>query len=87
MVITNKKKPFNLLWWYSLISFICIVIISTLTGFSLSRFLTKNTLQLDAVGTQYFIQALVESENASLYFSIKEKEKREIKFSNIFKNK
>jgi len=81
----RKKEGFSLLWRYSMISFLCIVIISTLTGLLLSRFLTRNTLQLDAVGTQYFIQALVESEKASLYFSIKNKKKRETKFSKIFK--
>ncbi len=85
MNMARKDKPFNLLLWYSVISFVCIVFISTVTGFSLSRFLTDNTLQLDATGTKYFIQALVESEKASLYFSIKEKEQREIKFANIFK--
>jgi len=85
MHIARKEEPFNLLWWYSIISFICIVIISTITGFSLSRFLTNNTLQLDAVETKYFIQALVESEKASLYFSIEDKGQRGIKFSNIYK--
>ncbi|MFQ5544250.1 MAG: diguanylate cyclase domain-containing protein, partial [Nitrospiria bacterium] len=83
MQIAKKKEPFNLLWWYSIISFICIVIISTLTGFSLSRFLTNSTLHLDAVGMEHFIQTLVESEEASLYFSIEEKEGRKINFSNF----
>jgi len=86
MHIAKKKEAFNFLWWYSIISFFCIIIISAITGFSLSRFLTQNTLQLDAVGTEYFIQFLVESEKASLYFSIEEKEHREKKFSDLFKH-
>ncbi|MFQ5588396.1 MAG: putative bifunctional diguanylate cyclase/phosphodiesterase [Nitrospiria bacterium] len=81
----KKKKSFNFLWWYSIISFVCIVLISSVTVVLLSRFLTKNTLELDAVGTKYFVEALLESEEASLYFSIDEKEARENKFYNFFK--
>ncbi len=84
MHIARKEKNFNFLRWYSVISFFCILAISIITIFFLSRFLTNSTLQLDAVGTQYFIQTLIEGEEASPNFFNEDKPQRERQFSSLF---
>jgi signal transduction histidine kinase len=54
-------KSFDLLRWFSLLSLLCIIAIGAGLAFVLSRFMTENMLQRDAVVTQEFIDSLMTS--------------------------
>lgn len=79
------KKPFNLLKWYTALSFICIVLMSAVVGLLLSRFLTETLLHRDALVTKAFVQSLVEKEHAGALFEEEYSEKRELSFSMLFR--
>jgi len=81
----SNKKPFNLLPWYTALSLICIVLMSVVVGFLLSRFLTETLLHRDALVTKEFVQSLVEKEHAGLLFEKEYSEKRESAFSFLFR--
>jgi len=68
MKISKEEKPINLLRWFSILSFFSIVLITTVSSLVLSRFLTDNILQRDAAVTKEFVQSIVESQKASIYF-------------------
>ncbi|MDH3377766.1 MAG: ATP-binding protein [Gammaproteobacteria bacterium] len=59
-----EKRSFNLLHWYAVLSFICIVLISSISAVLLSRFLTNQILQRDAIVTTEFIEKAVQQANA-----------------------
>ena len=64
-LMANNKipKPFNLLRWFSIASFIALLPVAGATGIILSHFLTDETLQRDASLTAQFIQSCIEVEN------------------------
>ncbi len=85
MVSAKKIKSFNLLQWFSIMSFASIVIISIISAFLLSRFLRDNMLRRDAVLTMEFVQSISHSENTSAYFESEFHEKGKAIFENFFK--
>lgn len=82
---TEKEKKFNLLRWFSLLSFFSILLITMVSAFLLSRFLTHNILQRDAVVTMEFVQSIAQAENTSSYFESGDSEKTKAIFESFFK--
>lgn len=64
----HSEQPFNLLRSFSLLSFLCISIIGVASALLLSRFLTGNILERDAVVTMQFVQSILQTLNPDLYF-------------------
>ena len=64
-------KTFNLTRQFALLSFLCILLISLVSGFLLSRFLTDKLLSRDATVSQDFIESIVEAEGTWSYFVAK----------------
>lgn len=85
MVEAKKIKSFNLLRWFSIMSFVSIVIISIVSAILLSRFLRENMLRRDAVMTMEFVQTIAQSENTGAYFESEFHEKGKTVFENFFK--
>ncbi len=85
MVSAKEIKSFNLLRWFSLMSFVSIAIISIVSALLLSRFLRDNILKRDAVLTMEFVQTVFQSENTSAYFGSEYNEKDKEIFENFFK--
>lgn len=82
---SQKASPFNLLRWYAVLSFVCIVLISTISGFLLSEFLTKNMLRRDGMITMQFVQSLTKAEQGSIYFEGEHDGEAKRVFENLFK--
>lgn len=59
---------FNLIRWFSILSFASIALVSVLSSVFLSRFLTSQMLQRDAEVTMEIIQSVCESEKAPEFF-------------------
>ncbi|MEK7306590.1 MAG: ATP-binding protein [Nitrospirota bacterium] len=85
MVSVKEIKSFNLLRWFSIMSFVSIVIISIVSAILLSRFLRDNMLRRDAVLTKEFVQTIAQSENTGAYFESEFHEKGKTVFENFFK--
>jgi len=85
MKLDSREKSFNLLAWFSILSFVCIALISIVSSFLLSRFLTENMLQRDAVITKEFADGLIGATDASLYFEGTETEHAKTGFEDLFK--
>ncbi len=66
---------FNLTRWFSLLSFISISLITAVSAFLLSQFLTDNILKRDANLAMEFVQSNLHSVNASAYFESESREK------------
>ena len=64
----HREQPFNLLRSFLLLSFLCISVIGVASALLLSRFLTDNILQRDAVVTMQFVQSILQTLNPDLYF-------------------
>jgi len=79
-----KNRPFHFLRWFSLLSFFSITLISALSAMLLSRYITNNILQRDAVVTKAFVQTLVQAENGSNYFHAAVSEETKAVFESIF---
>lgn len=84
MNFTGTERPFNLLRWFSLLSFFSIILISIFSAVLLSGFLTDNTLQRDAVVTMEFVQSIIETENTSAYFETEDHGKAKAVFEGFF---
>lgn len=56
------SRPFNLLRWFSIVSFVVIAAVTTALGVVASRFFVAETIQRDAILTAQFIQAIAEAE-------------------------
>ncbi len=82
---SKKVSPFNLLRWYGVLSFVCIVLISTISGFLLSEFLTKNMLERDGLITMQFVQSLTKAAHGSIYFEEADDGEAKRVFENLFK--
>lgn len=85
MVLAKKIKSFNLLQWFSIMSFASIAVISVISAILLSRFLSENMLRRDAVVTKEFVQTIAQSENAGAYFESESHEKGKTVFESFFK--
>ncbi len=81
----KEEKPFNLLRWFSLLSFFSIGLISLFSASLLSRFLTQNMLQQDAVVTKEFVQTIAQTENTAAYFEKETLEENKSAFEEFFK--
>ncbi|HIE64323.1 MAG: ATP-binding protein [Nitrospira sp.] len=84
MKLFKQNKPFNLLHWFSILSFVCIAVISVASAFFLSRFLTRNILRGDAEVTMAFVQSTAREENLISYFEDKDTEKTKDVFIGFF---
>jgi len=85
MKLIKQNKPFNLRHWFSILSFLCIALISTTSAFLLSRFLTQNILRGDAEVTMAFVQSTAREENLVSYFEDKNTRKKKDVFIDFFK--
>ncbi|MEO2054199.1 MAG: ATP-binding protein [Nitrospira sp.] len=68
MKLFENEKPFDLLRWFAFLSFICIALISSVSAFFLSQFLTNTILQLDAVEVRDFVQSHTREGDVTLFF-------------------
>ncbi len=71
----KKDRSFNLIRWFSLLSFFSIALITAASSVLLSRFLTQNILERDAIVSMEFVQSNLESVKAAAYFESKPKGK------------
>jgi len=62
-VTAQGLRPFNLLRWFSLLSFFALAAISIALAATLSHFLTREILQRDALLTSQFVTSLVATQN------------------------
>lgn len=60
--LQNMARPFDLLRWFSIVSFIAIFIISVAFAMILSHFLKQEILQRDAILTSQFVQSIAETQ-------------------------
>lgn len=81
----KEEKPFNLLRWFSLLSFISICLITVVSALLLSRFLANNILYRDAVVTMEFVQSIAQTENTRQYFEATRPGGGETVFEDFFK--
>jgi signal transduction histidine kinase len=58
-VAATGAKPFNLLRWFSILSFAVVAVISVCFASTLSHFLTREILQRDALLTSQFVTSIV----------------------------
>ncbi len=84
MRLFKQNKPFKLLHWFSILSFVSIALISVASAFLLSRFLTQNILQGDAEVTMAFVQSTAREENLASYFKGGNTEKTKDVFTDFF---
>lgn len=59
-------RPFNLVHWFSLLSFGTLAVTAVVTGVLLSRFVEDRLLALDARTASDFVQSVTRSENAEV---------------------
>lgn len=85
MKTLQELKSFNLLRSFSLLSFLSVGLITAVSSFFLSRFLTRNMLQRDAVVTMEFVQTIAQSENTRSYFETDDPGKTKVIFEAFFK--
>ncbi|MFQ5597074.1 MAG: sensor histidine kinase [Nitrospiria bacterium] len=84
MKLSEEKTPFNLIHWFSILSFLCIALISAGSALLLSRFLTNNILQRDAEVTKAFVQSTARQENIVTYFEERNIDKTNEVFNDFF---
>ena len=76
MRITSKTgliRPFNLIRWFSLTALASIAVVSALSAWSFSAFLTERMIRQEAEITAGFVRSIVANENAFSYFQAAEK--------------
>ncbi|MCG3113233.1 MAG: ATP-binding protein [Candidatus Manganitrophus sp. SB1] len=81
----EEKRPFNLLRWFALLSFLSVGLITAVSSLLLSSFLTRNMLQRDAVVTMEFVQTIAQAENTRSYFETDDPGKTRTVFEAFFK--
>jgi hypothetical protein len=64
-----RSKPFNLIRWFSLLSFLSILTLSAVSASLLSRFLTQHMQRQEAVLTTKFIRSVLLVQNAEAFFN------------------
>jgi signal transduction histidine kinase len=62
------EKSFNLLRWFSLLSFVCVAIIGVIIAVTLSRYMSEHMVRHDAKVSQEFIESIVLAEDTWSYF-------------------
>ncbi|MFQ5619909.1 MAG: sensor histidine kinase [Rhodospirillales bacterium] len=65
-----EKSSFNLMRWFSILSLVSIVLISAVSAFVLSRFLTQNLLQRDTVLTMELVNSILQVERVPANFDV-----------------
>jgi signal transduction histidine kinase len=81
----QEKQSFNLLRWFGFFSFLSVGLISAVSAFLLSRFLTRNMLERDATVTKEFVQTIAQAENTRSYFETDDPGKTKTIFEDFFK--
>ncbi|TAK07415.1 MAG: two-component sensor histidine kinase [Candidatus Manganitrophaceae bacterium] len=81
----QEKQSFNLLRRFALLSFLSVGLISAVSAFLLSRFLTNNMLKRDAVVTMEFVQTIAQAENTRGYFETDDPGKTKVFFEAFFR--
>ena len=61
--VASKVRPFNLLRWFSILSFLVVTFISIGFATMLSHFLTREILQRDALLTSQFVASIIAAED------------------------
>jgi signal transduction histidine kinase len=79
------SRPFNLTRWFLVLSFVSIVVMSTVSAALLSAFLSNNMLRRDAVVAQEFVSSIVRAENAEALFRDRQSAPEPERFENLFK--
>lgn len=80
----GKEESFNLIRWFSILSFVCVVLISVVSALFLSRFLTHNMIQGDAAVTRDFVQSFSEAEDVGLFLEEEDSDVVKIFFESLF---
>ncbi|MFQ5779689.1 MAG: sensor histidine kinase [Nitrospiria bacterium] len=80
----REEKSFNLIRWFSVLSFLCIALISTVSASLLSRFLKNNILLRDAEVTMSFVQSIARAEKIDKYFEEENIGKTKGAFEEVF---
>ena len=62
-VVVTGVRPFNLLRWFSILSFAVVALISIGFASTLTHFLTREILQRDALLTSQFVTSIVTVQN------------------------
>ena len=78
-------RPFSLIRWFLVLSFVSILLTSAGSAAMLSEFLTDNMLRRDAVVAQEFVNSIVRAERAELLFENRESTAEPERFENLFK--
>lgn len=61
-ILRSMARPFDLLRWFSIISFIVVFIISLAFAFILTHFLKQEILQRDAILTSQFVHSIAQAQ-------------------------
>lgn len=80
----EERSSFNLLRWFGLLSFLSVGLITAVSAFFLSRFLTHNMLRRDAVVMMEFVQTIAQAENTRGYFETDDPGKAKAVFEAFF---
>lgn len=64
----TPAKSFHLVRWFSLLSLLCVVLVSVVSSVLLSNFLTQQMLRRDAEVSMQFVQSIADVQNARTYF-------------------
>lgn len=65
----RQGKPFHLRRWFALLSLIVIAFVSSLTAWTLSRFMTEHMIYNDAMSLTGFVQSVATAEGLREYFA------------------
>jgi signal transduction histidine kinase len=79
-------RPFDLTRWFLVVSFVSIVLTTSVSAALLSAFMSDNMLRRDAVVGREFVNSIVRAENAEALFRHRESDLQpEERFQNLFK--
>ena len=81
----RTSRSFNLLRWFSLLSLICVVLLSAALATILSRFMTKALLQRDASISSQFVESLSHAEGAWSHFEAAQAKRPDPQIVEFFK--
>lgn len=80
----SARKPFNLLRSFSILSLLCIGLMSSVSALLLSRLFTKDMLERDAVVTLQFVQSTVAAMQPDIYFEDREPSREHGTYAEFF---
>ena len=84
---STTERPLNLIRSFSLLSLICIVLISLTSAWMLSRFLSSHLLQRDAVVTMQFVQSIMDTMDPNQYFPKEQQDTDHMTYADFFRQK